>query len=135
MTSCHPDDQSSSSATPLHTSYFSTHKSLHSVAHPIAVTPSDSQLLACLSLLDSLAFLVSDSILKRVPALMTGFRQTYTHAMIVDSQQVARETLSENRERLGEGFMRGFVQTQMFVSFVEENIRYQGGKQTGFKTP
>ena len=109
---------------------------MHSVAHPIAVTPSDNQLLACLSLLDSLASLVSDEILKRVPAVMTGsFRQTYTHTMIVDSQQVARETLCENRERVGEAFMRGFVQTQMFVSFVEENIRYHGGKQTGFKTP
>ena len=99
------------------------------------MTPSDSQLLACLSLLDSLASLVTDSILKRVP---TGsFRQTHTHAMIVDSQQVARETLCENRERVGEAFMAGFVQTQMFVSFVEENIRYHhgGGKQSGFKTP
>jgi hypothetical protein len=48
---------------------------------------------------------------------------------------VARETISDNRERLGEGFMAGFVQTQMFVSFIEENIRYQGGKEAGFKTP
>jgi hypothetical protein len=70
-----------------------------------------------------------------VPAVRDSFRQTYTHSIIVDSQKVARETLSDNRERLGEGFMRGFVQTQMFVSFIEENIRYQGGKGAGFKTP
>ena len=108
---------------------------MHSLAHPISVTPSDSQLLTCLSLLASLASLISDSILKQVPAVRDSFRQTYTHSIIVDSHKVARETISDNKEQLGEAFMRGFVQTQMFVSFIEENIRYQGGKKAGFRTP